>query len=642
MEGYIQRDHPFKPAPSHFKPKHDQQLIKLALHKSPFFTCLDEEQIERLVAAAEIKRYSPGEIVILEGCLDRDDEDEEKVRSWGSLLREKRMMSRVISDGPGDDDEDMFDGLEPASDQAEEDPETDKEVVSASKTSTLQTSPLEEGGEADEDDEDENDSEHDETTALTTMELSDQPPPPRSNVKRSIYIVRSGHADVWYQPGFNPASLGPGTLFGAGSFLFGRQHSASVIANKHEPLECWVVDFPTFRDHVLPSDNMSRLFHKYASRKDMDGVVYMTMDDFVKAIEDEESGALQTTMQEPMVGLRIANTYNILSKTSKSGRIYLSDYCFYHLLMARPDPEVDIAFLLMDQRQTGQINIDDLAKFIEPVFSDLDLESQFFQRYFGKDRKLSIRQQEFSQFLVDLQREMGKQAFVRAVEERGVDGYLAPVDFVRVLKTSCGWRLPKGVADRLENIYCQGPIAAGEAAALVSLRAGSLKGASLQEVTRATEASVLADMETREKNLGMRYFSYGDFVAFQEVLAILPGICNLIDRAQEIKQGPVSPDDFKVRTTGTSHRYKSVQTRPNSQHRETRLPIECWVWVGVSVDDKSTLSLLFLIWIGTDMSLMRIQSASVVSILHSDWWQSRADRATSRLPHRHNSVKKNR
>jgi solute carrier family 25 aspartate/glutamate transporter 12/13 len=224
----------------------------------------------------------------------------------------------------------------------------------------------------------------------------------------------------------------------------------------------------------------------------------------------------------------------------------LADFAFFFLLMSRPDPEVDVAFLLIDQRRTGQIQLDDLRKFIAPIDPSLDFSSDFFRRYFGSTGDLSIRQQDFSQFLVDLQREMGKQAFIRAVEERGVDGYLDPAEFVSVIQRSCGWRLPQGVADRLMSIYCHSPTEAGEATAVVAVRAGALKGASVKEVVKSTEASVLADMEQREKNLGMRYFGFGDFLAFQEVLSMLPGIINLIDRAQEIKQGPVSPDDFKV------------------------------------------------------------------------------------------------
>jgi CRP-like cAMP-binding protein len=378
-----------------------------------------------------------------------------------------------------------------------------------------------------------------------------------------MYIVRKGNADVWYQSvtEFNPASLGPGTLFGEGGFLFGRQHSASVKAGGEEPLECWVVDIATFRNHVLPSENMSLLFHKYATKTDPSGAVYMTMEDFVQASERQETDDL-LTLQDPLVGLRLANTYKILKRRNtssmdsgpSSSRIYLADFCFFHLFISRPDPEIDIAWLLMDVRQTGQIDLEDLAKFVEPVFPNLDFGTQFFQRYFGEDGDQSIRQIHFSQFLLDLQREMGEQAFVRAVAKRGAPGgYLAPPDFVRVLKTACGWRLPEGVANRLESLYCHGPIEAGEAAAMASLRAGSLSGASPSDVAKATEASVIAGMDQREKNLGDRFFAYGDFIAFQEVLANLPGICNLIDRCQEIKKGPVSPDDFKVANRVLGH-----------------------------------------------------------------------------------------
>lgn len=584
------------PAPSHFKSSVDAKLIQLALHKSPYFTCLDEEQIERLVAAAELKEYAPSSIVILEGCVDEDaDEIDDGVRA--DLMRRR---SSIVwpEDGPADVDETIR--MEQEEEKRQELIETERsseeaapgeavEKVAETVSAMVGASTDEETATSTTSNDDEADSDEDQLTPLQkemeqariekrgTAKVETLPvvPPPRSGVKRSIYIVKSGHADVWYRPGFNPASLGPGTLFGEGGFLFGRQHSASVIANRHETLECWVVDFQTFRNHILPSNNMTQLFAKYATREDEHGVRYMIMDDFAAAIEQEEG--VPPAMQDPTVNLRIANTYNILSKQNSS-RIYLADFCLFHLLMARPDPEVDIAFLLMDYRQTGQIHIEDLQRFMEPIYPNLDLRSQFFQRYFGKNLDLSVRHHHFSQFLVDLQREIGKQAFLRAIEERGIDGYLAPTDFVTVLKTSCGWRLPTGVAERLESIYCHGPMEAGEAVAMASIRAGSLKGASVEEVKKSTEASVLADMEQREKNLGSRYFAYGDFVAFQEVLAALPGICNLIDRAQEIKQGPVSQDDFKVRKKLVGAQNKPRRCLPRAPRR---WPIVCWAWVDV-------------------------------------------------------------
>jgi solute carrier family 25 aspartate/glutamate transporter 12/13 len=176
-----------------------------------------------------------------------------------------------------------------------------------------------------------------------------------------------------------------------------------------------------------------------------------------------------------------------------------------------------------------------------------DINSEFVQRHFGKDGKRSIRPTVFSQFLADFQLEMGRQAFLHDVEVNGTpEGYLLPKDFVRVLKTSCGWRLPNGVVDRLESLYCRGPFEAAEAAALFSVTAEKLKGSSAKEAASRTSASILAHMDQRTKNLGDRYFAYADFLAFQGVLVQLPGICNLIRGACDIKKGPVSPDDTKV------------------------------------------------------------------------------------------------
>lgn len=598
-----------EPFPSEFKTTQDKDLIRLALHKSPFFTCLDEEQVERLVAVAKLQTFKPGDAVILQGHVDQDDDDDNDDddidKDDDKIDKGRYGKEQGISQPPSPPIEAAPKGAvvdvvadEVAAVQVDDNTTDGKAEADTTQEGAVLTNESTEGSDessgtsishdestiaadetfkspaldaADENNSAENDDEPKDATppvppkdaAATTLARQYTStfvaPPPKSGTRRSIYIVNRGNADVWYQNEFNPASLGPGTLFGEGGFLFGRQHSASVKAG-NEPLSCWVVDIATFRNHVLPSDNMSHLFHKYATKTDPTGAIYMTMEDFVEACERQESDNMPT-LQDPLVGLRIANTYKILRRrhmqegdteeeSAAPPRVYLADFCFFHLLMARPDPEVDIAFLLMDQRGAGQIDLDDLAKFVEPVFPTLNLKSQFFERYFGADGKQSIREIHFSQFLLDLQREMGEQTFMRAVAKRGVleapGGHLTPPDFVWVLKKACGWRLPDGVANRLENLFCHGPIEAGEAAAMASLRAGSLSGASPSEVAKATEASVIAGMEEREKNLGERYFGYGDFIAFQEVLANLPGICNLIDQCQEIKKGPVSRDDFKV------------------------------------------------------------------------------------------------
>lgn len=153
----------------------------------------------------------------------------------------------------------------------------------------------------------------------------------------------------------------------------------------------------------------------------------------------------------------------------------------------------------------------------------------------------------FSQFLADLQREMGRQAFLHEVTLFGLpDGTLPPKYFINLLKTACGWRLPQGIVDRLESIYCRDPVTAAEATAQVAVVAERLKGSNAEDAAKSASTIILANMEERARHLGERTFGYNDFLAFQEVFSNLPGICNLIHEACNIMQGPVSPDDFKV------------------------------------------------------------------------------------------------
>ena len=242
--------------------------------------------------------------------------------------------------------------------------------------------------------------------------------------------------------------------------------------------------------------------------------------------------------------IRVANTYNIIRKTMGHQQIKFDDYCVFHLIMARPDPEVDIAMLLMDRSRKGYLTLQD---FKRGQYGNMDLNSEFFKRHFGKDGNHFINSNDFSEFLVDYQREMGRQAFLYEVETNGApDGYLLPDDFIRVLKTSCGWRLPPGVIERLEAIYCLEPVQAAETTAMIAVAAEKLKGSSPAAAAEAASTSILQNMSQRSNRLGTQHFGYTDFLAFQEVLGQLPGICNLIRDSCEIKKGPVSPDDFKV------------------------------------------------------------------------------------------------
>lgn len=536
------------------KSHEEQELIRLALHRSPYFTCLTEEQVDRFVQVATLRSFRPGQAVILEGCRDdRDEQDEQDYLHYHAPSRARQMhatrrSSQAMADPDDDMDDDDLSLLEAettTTTSSKEKDTTDADAIAA-------TNDLEEQTEQAPESETDGASEQATIQPLPQQQpqhppFDDHPvPPPSSGSKSYLYVIRQGNADVFYET-VNQAALGPGTMFGEGGFLFGRQHSASIVASSF--LECYVVDHSTFLHDVLESNKMKVLFDKYAKHTlPQTGERYMTMEDFIQSCSAEA-----TATPSRSGGLSIANTYqNILRKSpyQRSQRqeqmVRLTDFCLFHLLMARPDPEVDIAFLLMDRRKAGSINVHDFQTYVAniPYF---DMQSEFVQRHFGPQGNRTIRTHQFSQFLVDLQREMGRQAFLHQLETKGTpEGFLPPHEFVQVLKTACGWRLPDGVAERLECMYCKGPIQSAESTAIQSVRAGTIKGDSPQQVTDYSTKSVLRDLEWREKNLGTRYFAYVDFLAFQEVLGHLPGICNLIDRACDIKKGPVSADDFKV------------------------------------------------------------------------------------------------
>jgi solute carrier family 25 aspartate/glutamate transporter 12/13 len=532
------------------KSSEDEELIRLALHRNPYFTCLDEEQIENFIQVAEIHTFRPGQAVILEGCRDERDEDADH----------HELESQVVLESALADTDDLLDYEITESSEEGTTPLEKSSVDNIFLPRVSDIAILVDGKQGN----DEKNSLG--TTATKTHEIVssnqtderrqrfpsipfDQIPPPSSGSKAFLYVVRKGNADVFYDT-INPASLGPGTLFGEGGFLFGRQHSASIVAGS--PLECWVVEHSTFLNHVLQSDNLKRLFARSAHREDGEGKLFMTMEDFIQACLQEEKYDHET---DPSSGTSVANAYQNILRTSARGnkkhnKIYLSDFCLFHLLMARPDPEVDIAFLLMDRQKMGALARADFEEYLSnlPYF---DPNSEFVERHFGQGQ--TIRSYQFSQFLVDLQKEMGRQAFLHRAKQlkhtthktRGA-GYLPPEEFISVLKSTCGWRLPDGIVNRLESLYCKGPIQSAEATAMASVRAGTIKGDTPELVTDYSTRSVLAEMEYRGNRLGTRYFTYVDFLAFQDVLGQLPGICNLIERACDIKAGPVSPDDFKV------------------------------------------------------------------------------------------------
>ena len=378
------------------KTEDDIRVIRLALHKSSFFTCLDEEQVDRFINSAELRSYTPGEMIVLQGSM-MDDEDSEMFMHDKKELGETtaQLLKRITVDAQ--DFNDIVDELSEEVDVGENE--------DASDLKSKHDEPLS----SHDDDMDENYMKDDTHLMDEKAQLSKNPSIQKLKEENlAIYVVRSGTANVWLDNNL-VSSVGPGTLFGEGAIVFNRAHSASVTAGERSQsdgihssknddqeknnLECWVVPAKTFRRYVLKSENMVQMFDTLAKNSKLgkapnkndnvdddeeENEAFMTMDDFVKSCTDPEiTSALNTSTavenenenenenelleEVPLTSdaLRVANTFNILRKSKGYQRINLEDFCLFHAIMARPDPEVDIAFLLMDRQKRGYISLYD-------------------------------------------------------------------------------------------------------------------------------------------------------------------------------------------------------------------------------------------------------------------------------------------
>ncbi|GMH62708.1 hypothetical protein TL16_g03535 [Triparma laevis f. inornata] len=390
----------------------------------------------------------------------------------------------------------------------------------------------------------------------------------------NLYVIVKGGAEIYVSDekqtskskGKFIAKLGPGRLFGEGSVLFDRLRSATVVSStendassrSNSGLTCLMVSKDVFYRKVIRSENMCNMFNDLLkeTKEGTKGTItpnaelttpntasekvepHITMDDFIKGIVSTDD-----VSSDPIKRLKVQNTYNILRRTDDGyQRINLDDFCIFYMLMSRPDPQVDIAFLMMDKNRKGHVSKSDFGKYIGTYF---DMDCDFVRLFFGSGQV--IRVNEFSQFLVELQKEIGRQAFIKATKTKGDKyGYIPASAFIDILKTSCGWRLPGGIVERLESLYLHDPMRSAQLTALAAVQAEKLKGSNTEEAAARASEAILENVASKSAGLGGRAFNYADFMAVQDVLSFLPGICSLVDQCYKIKKQTISPDDFKV------------------------------------------------------------------------------------------------
>lgn len=97
-----------------------------------------------------------------------------------------------------------------------------------------------------------------------------------------------------------------------------------------------------------------RAFDQVATRFDEQGERYMTVQDFVSAY---------VPIANPELEAQLLALYKAFS--GAKDRIYFSDFALFNVLMARPDPEYDIAFALLDRQKRGYLILDDIREYVK-------------------------------------------------------------------------------------------------------------------------------------------------------------------------------------------------------------------------------------------------------------------------------------
>eukprot|EP00062_Callorhinchus_milii_P018970 gi/632973020/ref/XP_007902945.1/ PREDICTED: calcium-binding mitochondrial carrier protein Aralar2 [Callorhinchus milii] len=117
--------------------------------------------------------------------------------------------------------------------------------------------------------------------------------------------------------------------------------------------------------------------------------------------------------------------------------ISFQDFLAFEYVLCAPDALFKVAFQLFDKKGKGDIIFDDVKQiFGQTVIHQhipFNWNSEFVELYFGKQRQKRLTYQEFTRFLLDLQMEHAKQAFMQRDEAKR--GTITNMDFRDIMIT---------------------------------------------------------------------------------------------------------------------------------------------------------------------------------------------------------------
>uniref|UniRef100_A0A8C9QS16 Electrogenic aspartate/glutamate antiporter SLC25A13, mitochondrial n=1 Tax=Spermophilus dauricus TaxID=99837 RepID=A0A8C9QS16_SPEDA len=122
---------------------------------------------------------------------------------------------------------------------------------------------------------------------------------------------------------------------------------------------------------------------------------------------------------------------------TKDGLISFQEFVAFESVLCAPDALFMVVFQLFDKAGKGEVTFED----VKQVFGQTTIhqhipfnwDSEFVQLHFGKERKRHLTYAEFTQFLLEIQLEHAKQAFVQ--RDNAKSGRVTAIDFRDIMVT---------------------------------------------------------------------------------------------------------------------------------------------------------------------------------------------------------------
>ncbi|XP_060104518.1 electrogenic aspartate/glutamate antiporter SLC25A13, mitochondrial isoform X2 [Heteronotia binoei] len=173
---------------------------------------------------------------------------------------------------------------------------------------------------------------------------------------------------------------------------------------------------------------LKTIFLKYAS-VEKNGEFYMSPNDFVTRFLKIIGDGIPNPSTVQLLG-------GVVDQT-KDGLISFQEFVAFESVLCAPDALFMVAFQLFDKTGKGEVTFED----VKQVFGQTTIHqhipfnwnSEFVQLHFGRDRKRRLTYAEFTQFLLEIQLEHAKQAFVQ--RDNAQAGRVTAIDFRDIMVT---------------------------------------------------------------------------------------------------------------------------------------------------------------------------------------------------------------